>query len=570
MPKTIVAHEQAISKIFSSDYVFNIPSYQRPYSWTQTQAQELFDDLLSFLETENKPVAEMSPYFLGSIVLIKNDASPEADVVDGQQRLTTLTILLSAIRNYVPSKDANDITSIIYERGSTILGTLDRYRLALRERDREFFKEYIQKEDGFSKLISSAESLKGSQENIRINAKLFSDKLQTLSDETRINLVQFIATRCFLVVVATPDLDSAYRIFSVLNSRGLDLSATDILKAEIIGKIHESKRDTYTLIWETIEDDLGRDGFIDLFSHIRMAFRKAKPKGTLLKEFKEHVALIGEPTRLIDEVIKPMSRAYTEILDAAYESVAYADEVNEYLRWLKRIEFSDWIPPALVYLSKNRQSPEKLRDFFRDMERLSFYMLVLKKNVNDRIERFSALTASIESEKNLWDEDSPLQLSPYEKNDFFDALNSSLYDSLSARSLSRLLLRIDALLSNGGAEYDYSRITVEHVLPRNPQSTSQWLTWFPDNKDRFYWVNRIGNLALLTRSKNSAASNYEFERKKSAYFSHNGISPFVLTTQVLSKPEWTIEVVTNRQKELLQLLESHWQLSDRKSLLDDL
>lgn len=570
MPKTIVAHEQAISKIFSSDYVFNIPSYQRPYSWGATQAQELFDDLLSYLESEDKSVAEMSPYFLGSIVLIKNEASPEADVVDGQQRLTTLTILLSAIRNYVPEKDANDITGIIYERGSTILGTHDRYRLSLRERDREFFKEHIQKEDGFSKLLLSAESLKGSQENIRINAKLFADKLSALSVNTRLNLVQFIATRCFLVVVATPDLDSAYRIFSVLNSRGLDLSATDILKAEIIGKVPESKRDSYTVEWESIEDDLGRDGFVDLFGHIRMAFRKAKPKGTLLKEFKEHVDLINQPMRLIDEIIKPMSRAYSDILDAAYESVAHADEVNEYLRWLNRIEFSDWIPPALTFLSRNRQSPEKLRDFFRDMERLAFFMLVLKKNVNDRIERFSTLTASIESEKNLWEDTSPLQLSSYEKNDFFDALNNSLYDTLSARSLSRLLLRVDALLSNGGAEYDYARITVEHVLPRNPQSNSQWITWFPDNKDRFYWVNRIGNLALLTRSKNSSASNYEFERKKSAYFSHNGISPFVLTTQVLAKPEWTIDVVTKRQKEVLKLLESHWRLYDRKSLLDDL
>ena len=123
----------------------------------------------------------MSPYFLGSIVLIKNDTSPLSDVVDGQQRLTTLTILLSAIRNFVPEKDADDITGIIYERGSTILGTHDRYRLSLRERDREFFKESIQREDGFLKLISSTELMKGSPENIRINARLFADKLSTLS-----------------------------------------------------------------------------------------------------------------------------------------------------------------------------------------------------------------------------------------------------------------------------------------------------------------------------------------------------------------------------------------------------
>ena len=103
-------------------------------------------------------------------------------------------------------------------------------------------------------------------------------------------------------------------------------------------------------------------------------------------------------------------------------------------------------------------------------------MLVLRENVNNRIERFSLITAEIENGCELWKETSSLQLSPYEKNDFYNALNSSLYDTLSARSLSKLLLRVDALLSNGGAEYDYARITVEHVLPRTPQPTSQWLT----------------------------------------------------------------------------------------------
>ena len=79
-------------------YVFSIPGYQRPYSWTTEQAQELLDDLTGFMRDRSDPVAEMPPYFLGSIVLIKRTDSPMAEVIDGQQRLTTLTLLLSAIR----------------------------------------------------------------------------------------------------------------------------------------------------------------------------------------------------------------------------------------------------------------------------------------------------------------------------------------------------------------------------------------------------------------------------------------------------------------------------------------
>src|SRR5690349_5827264 len=95
MTKTIVAHEQTLAKIFSEDYVFRIPGYQRPYAWTTEQARELLDDLLGFMQTESTAVEDMAPYFLGSIVLIKQETSPESDVVDGQQRLTTLTLLLS-------------------------------------------------------------------------------------------------------------------------------------------------------------------------------------------------------------------------------------------------------------------------------------------------------------------------------------------------------------------------------------------------------------------------------------------------------------------------------------------
>lgn len=93
MAKTLVAHEQPITKIFSDDYVFRIPGYQRPYAWTTEQAQELFDDLLTFMQAAGGPVDEMPPYFLGSIVLIKGEGAPDADVVDGQQRFLSLVAL---------------------------------------------------------------------------------------------------------------------------------------------------------------------------------------------------------------------------------------------------------------------------------------------------------------------------------------------------------------------------------------------------------------------------------------------------------------------------------------------
>lgn len=502
----------------------------------------------------------MPPYFLGSIVLIKAEGPPDADIVDSQQRLTTLTILLAALRAVIQSAEADGITGLIYEQGQVIRGTEDHFRLTLRPRDREFFQTYVQRPQGFAALLT-LDGISDTQVRIRDNAKLFHLYLSAISQAECIRLAQFIVTRCFLVVVSTPDLESAYRIFSVMNSRGLDLTATDILKAGIIGHLEESLRDPYTQRWEAAEEDLGRDAFQDLFSHIRTIYRKAKPQGTLLKEFEDHVSSQHTPRQLIDDVIVPMARVYTELTDEAYTSTELAGEVNGYLKWLNRLEFSDWMPPALAFATRHRNNAAAMRDFFKDLERLAYWMLITRAGVYDRIERFARLTRDIESGADLTASASAMQLIAREQQATRAALDGPIYLSMPARARSIVMLRLDSLVSGGGATYDYPTITVEHVLPQTPAATSEWMTWFPEETDRLLWVHRLGNLALLTRKKNSSASNYEFAHKKKAYFANNGVSPFPITTQVLQNDQWTPEIVTNRYADLLRCLSTHWRLA---------
>ena len=566
MSNTLTAKEQSLAKVFSDDYVFTIPGYQRPYSWGTDQAQELLDDLLGALDAAPALLSDSAPYFLGSIVLIKPDAAPDATVVDGQQRLTTLTLLLAAIRAVVPSQQVQaGISKRIYEQGDVVSATASTYRLSLRDRDRDFFREYIQHEDGWAKLLALNTKLPDAQSRLKANAQVFQAGLAKLDEARLTRLVQFIITRCFLVTVATPDLDSAYRIFGVLNSRGLDLSATDILKAEVIGGLPEALRDKYTQQWEDQEEDLGRDEFGDLFSHIRMVYRKAKPQGTLLKEFRDHVAPATKPVAFLDEVLLPMADAHSQIREANYASTKHAEQVNECLKWLNRLEFKDWVPPALAFFIRFKESPEKVLQFFRDLERLGYSMLARKAGVNERIERFSALTGAIEKGLDLAAEDAPLQLSPVEQFDTYTALNGPLYDTHSSRALAVLLLRVDRLLSDAAAEYQHDVVSVEHVMPQQPAPNSQWQRWVPSPQAHEQWVHRLGNLALLSRKKNSAASNYEFERKKAAYFTKGGVTAFALTTQVLQNQEWTLDVMARRQEALMTTLEAHLRLEKRQS-----
>lgn len=567
MSITINASEKPLSKIFSNDFAFSIPPYQRPYSWTIEQASELLADIYSSLSVVTGDMAEANPYFLGSIVLIKRASDPKADVVDGQQRLTTLTILLSVLRDLVESAEASQISAsqisnFIYQEGNPILGLENRYRLKLREKDESFFKQYIQNENGLEKLLALDKTqITNSQQHIQANAKFFRTKLSELSDAERNRFLCYLMQKCVLVVVSTPDLDSAYRIFSTLNARGLNLSLTDLLKSTIIGAIPVEIQEKYTRIWETEEEDLGREEFQELFSHIRMIDKRAKPRESVLTEFRKHILPKQSPQEFIDNVLKPYSDAIDTIKKANYQSSQDEEKtelINACLGWLNQIDNVDWIPPGILYLSQHSQSPEKLERFFTDLERLAAGLMITGMTRSKRISRYAKLITSIQNGANLYAGGSPLQLSPEESEEIRNILDGNLY--LIKRIRQYVLLRLDSALAEGAATYNYPVATMEHILPQNPKKDSQWMKWF-EGKDRDQYVHRIGNLALLSRRKNAKAQNYEFDTKKEKYFTaKGGISPFVLTTQVLQKEEWTPEIIEDRQIELIEVLENLWRL----------
>ena len=116
-------------------------------------------------------------------------------------------------------------------------------------------------------------------------------------------------------------------------------------------------------------------------------------------------------------------------------------------------------------------------------------------------------------------------------------------------------------MSEGTATYDHGTVSVEHVLPQTPPAGSEWTRQFDGEATRRAYLHKLGNLVLLSRSRNSKARNLPFAEKKAKYFSADGGgSPFVLTSGVLKEPEWTPDVVERRQADLLSALARHWRL----------
>ena len=139
MSSKITGKEYPLLKIFSSDFEYYIPAYQRPYAWTTEQTETLFTDLYDFYQTE-----QADNYFLGTIVLIKDEDRSKAAVIDGQQRLTTLTILFSVLASNLTGQAQQACYELLQESGNVLAGIPARPRLHLRDRDQKFFEEYIQ------------------------------------------------------------------------------------------------------------------------------------------------------------------------------------------------------------------------------------------------------------------------------------------------------------------------------------------------------------------------------------------------------------------------------------------
>ena len=561
MSKKISGAEYPLAKIFSSDFDYAIPSYQRPYAWTEVQAGDLFSDLYDFFVKEKDDT-----YFLGSIVLIKDEGKPNAEVIDGQQRLTTLTILLAALTSYFSGDLRSDFENYLREPGRASQGLMPKPRLTLRERDRKFFADYVQNLK-FKELIAldPAQLDNESQRNIRRNAELLLQKLDVSfkgATERLCEFGAFLVQRCFLVVVSTPSQQSAFRVFSVLNSRGLDLLPTDIIKSDIIGNIKSpDKQDDVTERWEELEVQTGRDGFAELFGHIRMIFAKEKARRTLLEEFREQVIKKYEsPETLMSTVVEPFAEAYLIAKKCQYLSTTNAADVNALLKWLNRIENSDWLPSAIKFLAMQGKNADYVLWFFRKLERLASFMHICGYDVNQRIERYASVLSELEGSHSLEAPISAVDLGPEEKSEMLQVLDGDIY-LMTARRRNHLLLRLDAFLGDGAATYDNGLLTIEHVLPQTVDPASNWQTLWPDEALRKRWVHRLANLVPLTQKRNSQAQNYDFDKKKSVYFGgKHGVSSYVLTTQVLNASSWTPAVVEQRQSDLIDVLATRWDL----------
>lgn len=535
---------------------FEIPSYQRPYSWTDKEVGELLDDLIEALKQ-----SDVENYFLGSVILVKAPGLPRSEVIDGQQRLTTLTILFSVVRDLLSetAKRSHVDEFVTAEKDPMKAGSTGKVRLQVREKDRPGFAKHIQNTGATAKGVD-IKALKGNVRRFAENAIVLRKRLSKMEEDELSDLVTFLRDNCWLVVVEVVDASSARRIFQVLNARGLDLSPTDILKAELLDHLPDDGQDEAAAQWDAWEESVGRSSYAQLFAHIRMMHAREKPRTALEDGFAKDVGdFPDKPQQFLTATLEPVVSAYTTLVDRAKTETLYGEKVASLMASLRRVDNADWWPPVLQFVQKYGDRSDFIaifESFLERFERLTYYLFVTRQRVGDRIAASARVLDAMDKEE---PEDivkaNVLMVGLKRQVEMIRVLDGDLYRM--SRVCRPVLLRLDEYLSDNAASYG-STVSVEHVLPQTPSKT--WTQTFTA-EEREEWTHRVGNLVLLTRNKNTQANNKSFDDKKTGYFAgKNGATSFVLTQEVVKHSSWDVPSLEQRQWQSLERFATIWKL----------
>jgi uncharacterized protein with ParB-like and HNH nuclease domain len=547
---SIDAKKSNIATIFEK-FWFIIPEYQRSYVWETDNINDLLDDLWYAFENRSD-----SEYFLGSLVLrdLNNGSYKEFEVLDGQQRLTTLFMLLAVIRDTSSNQDLlNTYSDMLFQKKNVFKGIPERVRILYKIRDsvESFISDSILKKGGTKNATFLKDKLNEDNTSIKnmANAIITMRKFFDVKEEIEVeSFAQFLAMNVIFIYVSTDNREDAFRLFTILNNRGIPLTSADILKSINIGEIeYESKK--YARAWEEIEGELG-DEFDRFLSFVRTILVKEKARVNLLEEFEEKVykkGLLLKGTETIKYI-----QNYKEVYDNLIllkDSQLSNDFKNLITIMQIGLPSDDWVPSLMYYYKKFGK--EDLTKFLKKLEYKFVGDWILQFTSTQRIENMNKILKQIELNSTSSDLLEKDELFMVDKQALREILDKNLYGRRFARYI---LLKYEYLESDNTVHLaDYKTISVEHILPQTPSPTSKWVEDF-DTEQRQFWTHKLANLVLISKRKNSSLSNLDFERKREKYLQKRidvftGSKIFILTAD-----KWTHEVLAARQEKMLDLL----------------
>ena len=546
-------HQLGLASILKQNQLA-VPPNQREYSWTDKEVRTLFQDFARAIADGD------GTYFLGTIVTIPRTDKP-LEVVDGQQRLATTAIMLSAIRDYLRTRDKMIAESI----DSEFLTVIDRTsrervpRLRLNLDDNEYFR---------ARLTGAADIPKPTKPSHRLLDDAFNigreqvEKIVSGYDEkdhgdVLNRWISFMEARALAVLLRVSNDADAYRMFETLNDRGLRTSQSDLVKNYLFGRSGDRIGEVQQK-WafmrgalESIEDD---DITIIFLRHSLIAIN-GHVRETQVYEAVQGIAKAPQPAVTLATQLEMLAHAYAATYNAEHEKWnKYSDATRRAIEVLNFFDIKPLRPLMLAIAQKfSDKSAEKALQFCVS---LSVRLMITSGTRTGATEEGAAAAAhKIYSGGTV---DLAGVKSDLKSITPTDGVFAASFENatVSSGKLARYYLRSMELAAKEEPEPwhipndDQTIINLEHVLPEKPERN--W-PQFTDDQVKLYW-KRIGNLCLLRASDNSAAKSSGFAIKKPILAK----SPYLLTMQIAEANDWTWEEIVARQKTLVKIAVKTW------------
>jgi hypothetical protein len=590
MGTVFTPEHRSLDQIFAADTTYRIPAYQRPYSWQAIgksdrdgQVNQMWDDLWSFFEENPQNNRE---YFLGSMVIVEDKGALRTfEVIDGQQRLTTLLLLFAAMRCFLQSveraapagggadvkrwldRTSRKLEDFVYnEQGPSLLSEL---KLKVERSVGGNFNEAFRRAaagEGEAQVAGLADKHREAAQRYFKNRDYFEARLRECFlpppgarggepvDLHRLDqFIAFLRTRVAIVVIKTSEFGTAYRIFEILNNRGLPLTNLDLLRNFVIERLAAAKVPDPDARWERLESHYTfKEDFIGRWTE---SARAAQPKASSFNEAQE----LYEREFRDDAAGTKIENFYRDLERNLfwYNLVIEAEQRVEDLAARNAVAFigllgnERYSTNLLLALFRARRyegrADAEVVDFLRAYRAHALYVSLLgrfasalayeaiKELNKGEVARARALFALADGEKRalgeyfdgrLNNEEGRRLLAAYawyrEEQDGPDVVSQHLF---------------------------YEKSTLEHVMPQKPAEGSNWLSDF--SKDfRAQFTYRIGNMTLLTQQKNSLNKNYDFSKKRLVYAQ----SRLPMTVKLGEQAHLTRAYLEARQQEIVSAL----------------
>ncbi len=569
----------SVYKLFK-DSAYQIPAFQRDYSWDTDQWVQLWEDLRGFQD------ADSEEHFLGPVIVTPpEDGSDVYEVIDGQQRLTTLQIIIALIRDcWIEMGDQSTLNNGVSVPNKQLTSDLIfsltpsvRHNFIPNKHLRLIFQDFIQKRvnEAGRKSFENKEALLGYQyadrasEVVRAH-KFFKEKLRALGEEQLRKFENFLLHRVRVLVVRAGGSSNAFLLFETLNYRGLELTQTDLVKSFLFSQIiTDDTGDQHVNQWDRIVDNIGSKS-PDLFlRHYLLLFNKKVMKRDIYGEIKSKYRSKESAISFVNDLAKFSSLyAYIvreadfegqnkEVLNTLFDDLALLNVETQNIYLLAILH--------TFYTEKDKSDFSKIENAARLSEALSFRWITCGRNAQDL--------------ENIYQQAASMIMDTLTPDDNFEEAQKLILDNLpsdqefqgalqnavikSNRRAQYVLRKIDEW-QNGDGSYvlmDPTKLHLEHVAPQRPGQESDWKLRMKGELNYRDVIYRIGNMMLLRDKINVSALNHSFENKLGKYRSQNTQSKLplpLLSQEVMDHEDWNQELVLERSKRIAELAKEVW------------